>query len=186
MFTFNTTNINDVIIIETHQFNDERGLYNKIYEETIFAENGIKSKFTESSDIYSKKGVLRGLHYQNNYSQAKLIHVLKGVLFDVALDLRRESITFGKFFATKLIDKEHKSIYIPEGFAHGFISLSDETIFSYMCSGKYDPSSCGGIIWNDKELNIPWPLEEYEIEEIIATNKDKNWPTFSEYKKKVK
>ena len=86
MFTFNTTNINDVIIIETHQFNDERGLYNKIYEETIFAENGIKSKFTESSDIYSKKGVLRGLHYQNNYSQAKLIHVLKGVLFDVALD----------------------------------------------------------------------------------------------------
>lgn len=163
---------------------DDRGVYKKYYEKYIFAKNGITCDFTESSDLYSKKGALRGLHYQIQDSQAKLIHVIKGTLFDVALDLRLNSPTFGKFHAEKADADEHKAIFIPEGFAHGFVSLTDETIFSYQCSGRYVPESCGGILWNDPELNIPWPLKEYGISDIIATEKDKNWPTFREYKKR--
>ena len=183
-FQFKLTDIEDVIVIQPHLFSDDRGIYKKCYEKNVFAENGILCKFTESSDICSKKGALRGLHYQNGESQAKLIHVVKGVLFDVALDLREDSRTFGKYHIELLKDEEHKVIYIPEGFAHGFISLTDDTIFSYQCSGKYAPEACGGIRWNDPELDIPWPLTEYAVENVITTEKDKNWPTLAEYKKK--
>lgn len=164
---------------------DDRGIYKKYYEKYLFAEYGILCEFAESSDLYSKKGALRGLHYQTDQSQAKLIHVIKGVLYDVALDLRIESRTFGKYHAEIVDAKDHKAVFIPEGFAHGFISLSEDTIFSYQCSGKYMPDACGGIIWNDSDLNIQWPLDEYGIDEIIATEKDQNWPTFKEYKKKM-
>lgn len=114
-------------------------------------------------------------------SQAKLIHVISGVLFDVALDLREDSPTFGHYHTELLKAEDQLVIYIPEGFAHGFISLTDGTIFSYQCSGKYVPSACGGIRWNDPELNIPWPLKEYGVDHIIATEKDKNWPTLAQY-----
>ena len=110
--------------------------------------------------------------------------MIKGVLYDVALDLRPDSKTFGKYHAELVDAKEHKAVFIPEGFAHGFISLTDDTIFSYQCSGKYIPEACGGILWNDPELAIQWPLLEYGIDHIIATEKDKNWPTFKEYKEK--
>ena len=107
----------------------------------------------------------------------------KEKIFDVALDLRENSPTFGKYHAELVDAEEHKVVFVPEGFAHGFISLTDNTIFSYQCSGKYVPEACGGIRWDDPTLNIPWPLEEYGITEVIATEKDKNWPTFVEYKK---
>ena len=110
---------------------------------------------------------------------AKLIHVISGVLFDVALDLRENSPTFGQYHTELLKAEDQFVTYIPEGFAHGFISLTNDTIFSYQCSGRYVPSACGGIRWNDPELNIPWPLKEYGVEHIIATEKDKNWPTLS-------
>ncbi len=184
-FQFNKTNIEGLIIIQPHMFNDERGLYKKYYEKNIYAENGIICDFTESSDLYSKKGALRGLHYQNTDSQAKLIHVIKGVLFDVAVDLREGSNTFGQFHAELVKAEEQKVVFIPEGFAHGFISLTDDTIFSYQCSGKYVPEACGGIRWDDLELAIPWPLKEYGIENVIATEKDKNWPTLTEYKRMI-
>ena len=184
-FKFEKTDIDGVLIITPHMYPDKRGIYIKHYEKNIFAENGIICEFTESSDLYSKKGALRGLHYQTINSQAKLIHAIRGKMFDVALDLRPNSKTFGKYH-TEIIDAEtHKMVYIPEGFAHGFISLTQDTIFFYQCSGKYIPEACGGILWNDPDLNIPWPLEQHGINEVIATEKDKNWPTLKEYKVKM-
>ena len=162
-FKFNKTEIDGLLIIEPHMYPDERGLYKKCYEKYVFAENGITCEFTETSDLYSSKGALRGLHYQTEQSQAKLIHVVTGKLFDVALDLRENSPTFGKYHTELLCAEDNKVIFIPEGFAHGFIALEDRTIFSYQCSGKYIPQACGGIRWDDSELNIPWPLEEYGI-----------------------
>lgn len=182
-FTFHETDISGLLIIEPHMFPDERGLYKKNYEKYIFAEHGITCEFTESSDLYSCKGALRGLHYQTEESQAKLIHVIKGALFDVAVDLRINSPTFGRYRAELLDETNQKVEFIPEGFAHGFIALSDNTIFSYQCSGRYIPKACGGIRWDDSTLNIPWPLKEYGIERVIATEKDMNWPTFEEYKR---
>lgn len=180
-FIFHKTDIPGLVIIEPHMFPDERGLYKKNYERNVFAENGITSEFTECSDLYSKKGALRGLHYQTRESQAKLIHVIKGMLFDVAVDLRKDSPTFGRYVAELLDDNSHKGIFIPEGFAHGFISLTENTVFSYQCSGRYIPEACGGIRWDDPTLSIPWPLEAYGIEKVIATKKDLEWPTFEEY-----
>ena len=180
-FIFHRTEIEGLVIIEPHIFSDDRGIYKKYYEKNIFAENGISCEFSESSDLYSKKGALRGLHYQTEESQAKLIHVISGILFDVALDLRPQSISFGKYHAELLNAEEQKVVFIPEGFAHGFISLTENTVFSYQCSGRYVPEACGGICWNDPELAIPWPLKEYGINEIIATEKDKSWPTLREY-----
>lgn len=185
-FEFKETTIKDLMLIKPHMFFDDRGLYKKVYEKNIFIENGITCEFSESSDIYSQKGALRGLHYQREESQAKLIHVISGILYDVAVDLREESETFGKYYAVLLKAEDNIVVYIPEGFAHGFISLTDNTLFSYMCSGRYIPESCGGIRWNDPGLAIPWPLEEYNVSQIIATDKDKNWPTFEEYIKNYK
>lgn len=180
-FAFENTPIDGLILIHSHTYFDDRGLYKKVYEKNVFQEAGVQVEFTETSDLYSQKGALRGLHYQTNYSQAKLIHVVTGIIFDVALDLRRESKTFGRCFTTLLKPEDHCAVYIPEGFAHGFITLSDEAIFSYQCSGKYDPASCGGILWNDPDLGIPWPLKEYGVNKVICTDKDRNWPTFKEY-----
>lgn len=181
-FEFTKTNIEDLLIIHPHMYLDERGMYKKYYEESIYKQNGIECMFSEASDLYSIKGALRGLHYQTKDSQAKLIHVVSGVLYDVAIDLRHDSATFGQYHAELLKAEENKVIYIPEGFAHGFIALEDNTIFSYMCSGRYRPEYCGGIRWDDPELGIPWPISEYGIKTVIATEKDKNWPTFQEYK----
>ena len=144
-FEFKKTEIEGLMLIKPHMYPDERGLYKKYYEKNIFAENGITCEFTESSDLYSKKGALRGLHYQTVDSQAKLIHVISGVLFDVALDLRENSPTFGQYHTELLKAEDQFVTYIPEGFAHGFISLTNDTIFSYQCSGRYVPSACGGI-----------------------------------------
>ena len=183
-FEFYDTSIKGLVVIQPHMYPDDRGLYKKYYEKSIFAENGITCTFTESSDLYSNKGALRGLHYQTIDSQAKLIHVISGVLFDVALDLREGSSTFGKYHTELLKAEDNKVIFIPEGFAHGFIALEDNTIFSYQCSGKYVPEACGGIRWDDPGLNIPWPLKEYGVEKVIATEKDMNWPTLAEYMEK--
>lgn len=180
-FKFEKTDIDGLVVIIPHTFPDSRGIYKKCYEKNIYKENGINCEFSEASDLYSNKGALRGLHYQTEESQAKLIHVISGSLFDVALDLRPSSKTFGKYHVELLNSEENKIIFIPEGFAHGFISLTDNTIFAYQCSGKYIPAACGGIRWNDPELNIPWPLEEYGITEIISTEKDQAWPTLAEY-----
>lgn len=179
-FEFKKTEIEGLMLIKPHMYPDERGLYKKYYEKNIFAENGITCEFTESSDLYSKKGALRGLHYQTVDSQAKLIHVISGVLFDVALDLRENSPTFGQYHTELLKAEDQFVTYIPEGFAHGFISLTNDTIFSYQCSGRYVPSACGGIRWNDPELNIPWPLKEY-VKNILLNSVAVVFVTLSYY-----
>lgn len=173
--------IDGMKLIKPHLFEDDRGIYRKYYEKEQFRACGIDVEFTESSDIYSEKGALRGLHYQHEHSQAKLIHVLSGVLFDVALDLRRDSMSFGNYHVELMKAEDNTILYIPEGFAHGFIALADHTIFSYQCSGKYHPESAGGILWNDENLNIPWPIRDYGITDIIATEKDLTWPTLEAY-----
>lgn len=185
-FEFRRTEIDGVYVIVPHLFGDKRGIYLKHYEKNIYASHGITSDFVESSDLYSAKGALRGLHYQTVDSQAKLIHVISGSAFDVALDLRKNSETFGKFHVELLTGDNHKVIYIPEGFAHGYIALEDNTVFSYQSSGRYMPESCGGIRWDDPELDIPWPLKEYGIKKVVATEKDASWPTFSEYVRKMR
>lgn len=185
-FEFIKTELEGLQIIKPHTFHDKRGLYKKCYEKNIFAAHGITCEFTECSDIYSQKGALRGLHYQTECSQAKLIHVINGTLFDVALDLRKDSLTFGKYHTELLTAKEQKVVFIPEGFAHGFIALTDNTIFSYECSGKYIPESCGGILWNDPDINIPYPLKEYGIDNVIVTEKDAGWDTLAEYSRKMR
>lgn len=180
-FGFMKTEIDGLLLITPHLYQDPRGTYKKYYEKNVYAENGITCEFTESSDLYSKKGALRGLHYQIADSQAKLIHVISGILFDVALDLRNGSPTFGRYHTELMKASENKTLFIPEGFAHGFVALTDNVIFSYQCSGRYNPAECGGIRWNDPDLSIPWPLDEYGIQEMILTDKDRNWPTLAEY-----
>lgn len=180
-FSFEKTGIEGVFRIRPHVYSDERGTYKKYYEKHVFAEHGIMEEFSESSDLISQKGSLRGLHYQTIDSQAKLVHVVFGKIYDVALDLRTNSATFGKYHAEILDAAEDCAIYIPRGFAHGYISLTEESVFSYQSAGRYIPEACGGIRWDDPELAIPWPLKEYGIEHVIATEKDKNWPTLRTY-----
>lgn len=185
MMEFCDTEIEGVKVIIPHQFKDNRGLYKKCYETNMFQEHGINTVFTEETDIHSCKGALRGLHYQTKDSQAKLVHVIDGIVFDVALDLRKGSATYGRYHCELLQEGEHKCVYIPEGFAHGFITLSDTSVFAYQCSGRYLPEYCGAILWNDAELSIPWPLAEYEVKMVICTEKDRCAPTFAQYRQKM-
>ncbi len=180
-FEFKDTFIDGIKIIKPHIYEDFRGIYKKNYEQNIYNENGIFDVFNESSDLISHKGVLRGLHYQEGESQAKLLHVVYGKIFDVALDLRSDSKTFGKYYCGVLKGEDNSVIYIPKGFAHGFLTLQENTVFSYQCAGEYIPELCGGIRWDDSQLNIPWPLEEYAISSVVVTDKDLNWPTFMDY-----
>ena len=177
-FEFIPTELDGVVIIKNHQFLDNRGNYEKHYERNIFLENKIDFIVNESSDLYTKKGSIRGLHFQTVESQAKLVRALKGAIFDVIIDLRFTSKTFGKHYSIVLEEQSGISLFIPEGFAHGFLALKDDTIFSYDCSGRYLPEYCGGILWNDPSFDIKWPLKEYGIKELIVSDKDQSWPIF--------
>lgn len=177
-FTFIDTEIDGLVLVKPHTFTDERGLYKKCYERSAFLDNGINCQFTETSDIYSDKGVIRGLHYQTEQSQAKLIHVICGTLFDVALDLRENSKTFGKYHVELMRADDNLGLFIPEGFAHGFLALEDRTVFSYQCSGRYVPAACGGIRYDDPALNIPWPLNGTKP---ILSEKDRSQPSLQDY-----
>lgn len=182
-FQIKKTRIDGLMIVSPHCSIDERGCYKKYYEESVFASFGLPVKYGESSDIISHKGVIRGLHYQTECSQGKLLHVIRGEIFDVALDLREQSKTFGQYEVFYLREQSDELLYIPEGFAHGFLALKENTVFSYQCTGKYVPKACGGIIWNDKKLNIPWPLNQ--VDSIILSEKDKALQTFEEYQNKL-
>lgn len=170
-------------VITPHLFTDFRGDYKKAYEKEVYTANGIPQDFTETSEIVSNRGVLRGLHFQTEDSQAKLVHVIKGKIYDVAVDLRPGSKTFGQWAGFLLTEGDNKSIFVPEDFAHGFLVLEDNTVFTYQCSGKYRPEYCGGIRWDDPELNIEWPLGD--LEEPILSDKDKySNMTVAEYRQK--
>ena len=141
-------------LLKTKIFSDSRGFLKETFQNKI-----IKQNFPFDIMSFSKKNVLRGLHLQNKFSQGKYLTVLKGLIFDVAVDLRKKSKTFGKYFAIKLSDKNSTSIYIPPGFAHGFVGLKKENIISYHCTNYRSKNNEIGIIWNDKDINIKWPVK---------------------------
>jgi len=160
VFTFNKLKIPDVILVTSKSFSDDRGFFLESFKNSEFTTNGIKTKFVQDNFSHSIKGVLRGLHYQKNpKAQAKFVTALRGEIFDVAVDIRKNSPTFGQWVGEILSDENHKSLYIPEGFAHGFCVLSEEADVFYKVNNEYSPENERGIIWNDPQININWPID---------------------------
>ena len=176
MFKFNKTDIEGVFIIESQVFGDNRGYFLETYNKKDFDDAGLKYDFVQDNQSKSRKGVLRGLHFQKNHPQAKLVRVLEGEVFDVAVDLRKDSKTYGKWVGVVLSAENKKQFMIPRGFAHGFVVLSDEATFAYKCDDFYHPEDEGGIMWNDPEVNIKWPFEG----EVILSEKDKKHPSLKD------
>jgi dTDP-4-dehydrorhamnose 3,5-epimerase len=177
------TPIKDLLIIETKIFKDDRGFFLESYNLRDFEEIGLDLKFVQDNISKSKKGVLRGLHFQLRHPQGKLVRVISGRVYDVAVDLRVNSPTFGRWFGIELKGEDGLAFYIPEGFAHGFLTLEDNTYFFYKCTEFYYPDDDLGVIWNDPEINISWPLEG--IKELIISDKDKRLPSFREVKELI-
>ena len=161
--------------------NDDRGYFMETYNQNDFDELGLNMKFVQDNESKSKRGVLRGLHFQKKHPQGKLVRVIKGSVYDVAVDIRKNSKTFGKWVGVELSEKNKKQFYIPEGFAHGFLVLSEEAQFVYKCSDFYYPEDEGGIIYNDSTINISWPIPEDM--EVVISEKDKKWGGLKEYVK---
>lgn len=177
-FDFYKTSIEGVYIIEPTKFGDNRGYFMETYNKKDFTEAGLNVEFVQDNESKSSKGVLRGLHFQTKHSQGKLVKVTKGEVFDVAVDLRHGSPTYGKWEGIILSEDNKKQFYIPEGFAHGFLVLSEEAIFNYKCTDFYYPEYEGGILWNDEEIGIEWPLDL--VEKVILSDKDKKHKKLSE------
>ena len=182
-FKFIKTEIEGLLVIEPHVFLDERGYFMETYNFLDFKEAGINVNFVQDNQSKSKKGVLRGLHFQTRNPQGKLVRVIKGEVFDIAVDLRRESKTFGKWYGLILSSEKKNMFYIPENFAHGFLVLSNEAELTYKCTNFYDPESESGIIWNDPDINICWPTEG--IDSIILSEKDKKHGSLKDYEKSL-
>ena len=178
MFSFNKTEIEGVYIIEPKVFGDERGYFMETYREEDFKNAGLDYDFVQDNQSRSRKGVLRGLHYQKNFPQAKLVRVIQGEVFDVAVDLRKNSKTYGKWVGVVLSAENKKMFMIPRGFAHGFVVLSETAEFVYKCDEKYHPEDEGGIMWNDPDVGIVWP---YKCEPQLS-EKDKFHPSLKESK----
>ena len=159
-FTFTGTDIEGVYIVDTKVFGDERGYFTETYKKTDFDEAGLKYEFVQDNQSRSKRGVLRGLHFQKEFPQAKLVRVIEGEVFDVAVDLRKGSPTYGTWAGIVLSEENHKQFMIPRGFAHGFLVLSEYATFCYKCDEVYHPEDEGGIIWNDPDIGIEWPFTE--------------------------
>ena len=162
-FTFNKTSIEGVYVIDVKSYGDNRGYFMETYKKTDFDEAGLCYDFVQDNQSSSRKGVLRGLHFQKTHPQAKLVRVLSGEVFDVAVDLRKGSATYGKWEGVLLSGEHKKQFMIPRGFAHGFVVVSDYAEFAYKCDEVYHPEDEGGIIWNDPGVGIKWP----EVGEII-------------------
>jgi len=167
------TSLPGVIILEPPFFPDERGFFLETHHQQHYTDAGLKVTFCQDNLSHSKKGVLRGLHYQLNHPQGKLIYAVTGKIFDVAVDIRRESPTFGKWTGAVLSAQNHKQIYAPPGFAHGFCVLSSSADVIYKCTAFYHPGDDYGIVWSDETLAIDWPLED----NLIISEKDRQNPT---------
>ncbi len=175
------TKIEGVVIIEPQIFGDERGFFVETYNFERYKEVGLGLKFVQDNLSASIKGVLRGLHFQKKpFAQGKLIQVIKGRVLDVAVDIRKNSPTRGQYVSVELSGENKKQLWIAPGLAHGFISLEDDTIFSYKCTNFYNPTAERGIMWNDKDLNIDWKLKENGIKKPIVSEKDQKNLYFSE------
>ncbi|WP_320123072.1 dTDP-4-dehydrorhamnose 3,5-epimerase [uncultured Sphaerochaeta sp.] len=156
-FTFTETGIEGVFIIEPRVFGDERGYFMETYNKADFHKAGIMNEFVQDNQSKSRKGVLRGLHFQKQFPQAKLVRVTKGEVYDVAVDLRIDSPTYGKYVGVVLSAEKKNQFFIPKGFAHGFLVLSEEAEFTYKCDEFYHPEDEGGIRWDDPSIGIAWP-----------------------------
>ncbi|MCQ2576028.1 MAG: dTDP-4-dehydrorhamnose 3,5-epimerase [Treponema sp.] len=161
---------------------DERGSFFEAYNERDFFAAGLTMKFQQDNQSKSCKYVLRGLHFQKNFPQGKLVRTLDGKVYDVAVDLRKGSPTFGKYYGVILDSEKQNMFYIPEGFAHGFVVLSDSAVFSYKCTNFYHPEDEGGLMWNDPEIGIDWEKLLKDIgSKVILSEKDKKYPSFNAY-----
>ena len=186
--------IEGLYIIEPTVHGDARGYFMETYNQRDMHEAGLDMVFVQDNQNMSTKGVLRGLHFQKHYPQGKLVRVLSGRVFDVAVDMRRDSKTFGQWYGVELTEENKKQFYISEGFAHGFLVLSDTAVFSYKCTNFYHPGDEGGVAWNDPAIGIQWPdvvgayqgscsAEGYTLSDGTPLNlseKDQNWPVFAE------
>lgn len=177
------TGIKDLIVIEPTVFGDNRGFFMESYSKKDFSEIGIDIEFVQDNHSKSKKGVLRGLHFQTKHVQGKLVRVTAGAVLDVAVDLRKDSPTFGKHFLVELTEDNKKMFYIPAGFAHGFLTLEDNTEFQYKCTDYYAPEFDSGVLWNDSDIGIDWNFEKYGLsaDDILLSDKDKKQQTLKEF-----
>lgn len=171
--TVTPCDIEGLYVIEPTVFKDERGYFVETYNQNDMKEAGLDMVFVQDNQSMSTRGVLRGLHFQKQFPQGRLVRVVRGKVFDVAVDLRSDSKTYGKWFGVELSAENMKQFYIPEGFAHGFLVLSDEAEFCYKCTDFYHPGDEGGLAWNDPEIGVEWPLEEGV--DLIISEKDQKW-----------
>ena len=176
-FTFTATPIDGVIVVEARQFPDNRGVFAEAYKRCDFEAGGITDDFVQENQSQSKHGVLRGLHYQKNHPQSKLVRVLSGEAFDVAVDLRPESPTFGKWYGEVLSGENGRQLYIPHGCAHGILVLSDEAVFCYRADDVYHPEDGAAIAWDDPDIGVEWPIA---VGEVVLSQKDATNPGFKE------
>ena len=177
-FTFNETEIKDVYTIDVKKYGDNRGYFMETYKESDFKAAGLDYNFVQDNQSKSKAGVLRGLHFQKTHPQAKLVRVLEGEVFDVAVDLRKDSPTYGKWVGVILSAEKGNMFMIPRGFAHGFVVLTKTATFAYKCDELYHPEDEGGIMWNDPEIGIVWPYDG----EPLLSEKDKKHPSLKDAK----
>jgi len=176
-FEFEKTSIKGIILVKPKVFLDDRGFFLESYEKNSFEKAGIKGEFIQENHSKSEKGVIRGIHFQKGkYAQAKLVRCVKGKLLDVAVDLRKNSPTFGNHYSTILSNENKYLVYIPRGFGHAFATLEDNTEMIYNVDNDYSPENEGGIIWNDSYLNIKWPFNN-----PILSEKDKKWGSLEEF-----
>lgn len=177
-FTFIETSIKDVFIIEPKKYGDNRGYFMETYKESDFNQGRLNYKFIQDNQSKSKKGVLRGLHFQKTFPQAKLVRCIEGEVFDVCVDLRKGSPTYGKWEGVVLSAEKGNQFMIPRGFAHGFVVLSETATFCYKCDELYHPEDEGGIMWDDPDVGIKWP----EVGEVLLSEKDKKHPLLRDAK----
>lgn len=164
------TQLSGVVIIEPKVFGDARGFFMETWNQARYVEAGLPTKFVQDNLSFSTQGVLRGLHYQKPNAQGKLVYVLQGEVFDVAVDIRVGSPTFGHWVSVTLSSENKRQIYIPEGFAHGFCVMSETALFTYKCTDYYNPQAEGGIIWNDPDIAIKWPVSEPVLSQKDVNN----------------
>lgn len=175
--------IKGLVVIEPKIYSDERGFFYEFFNRQQFLKYGVNEEFVQGNHSKSSFGVLRGLHFQIQRAQGKLIRVLKGEILDVVVDLRKGSETFGEYFKIVLSESNRKMLFVPKGFAHGFLTLKDNTEIEYLCTDFYAPDFDSGILWNDTDLNIDWELEKYDLKEddLIISEKDKIQGTLKEF-----
>ena len=184
-FMFTETSIDGVVVVDVKSHGDDRGYFMETYKKSDFVAGGITCDFVQDNQSSSTKGVLRGLHFQKEHPQAKLVRVVSGRVFDVAVDLRPGSPTYGKWEGVELSAENRRQFFVPRGFAHGFLVLSDTAEFCYKCDDVYYPNDEGGLMWNDPDIGIAWPALEgdatFDPSEVILSEKDGKHASFKEF-----